>query len=227
MSKNGRLPAEDLTYVQGDIRLANATAAAWAALVADVDAITYRPTITTPYGGYRSFSDQVKASGKGHHQYIPGTSVHGFGTCVDIWNWAAIGTSTLDRIGAKYGFRRTIPSEPWHYQHDGTVPTADDESTPIPTQTKKRRNDMTTNFINTSTLNSQGVADANTVYALAGDSPGTIANWQEYNRGEQFEKGDDPYLILIEAHGPARGLNSAQFASLRAAYLAPVRVEQA
>lgn len=117
MSANGRLEQSELTFVQGQIQLANITASAWNNFVEAARQHGPVPTITPPYGGYRSYADQQKAHGKGNHQYLPGTSVHGYGTCVDIWNWARI--ENLDNLAAQYGFRRTIDHEPWHYQHDG------------------------------------------------------------------------------------------------------------
>lgn len=127
MSTNGKLPAHALTTVQGAITLATATATAWLALEQDVRHQTGIDLVISPNGGYRSYDLQQKLSGKGHHQYRPGTSVHGWGNCVDISNYARVGIARLDPIAARYGFRRTIASEPWHYQHDGTVPAGDIE----------------------------------------------------------------------------------------------------
>lgn len=137
MSKNGQLRDDELEVVQAPVRLARVTARAWRALVADVRAETgITITITTPRGGYRDLAMQKAAAGTGNHQYKPGTSVHGHGTCVDIWNWAAVGTKRLDTVAARHGFRRTIESEPWHYQHDGkTAP-------PPPAQPRRRHTMM-------------------------------------------------------------------------------------
>lgn len=93
-------------------------------------------------------------------------------------------------------------------------------STPLP---KRRRRTMTTHFINTSTLDGTGRATRTTVYAIGGDSPGTPANWQEYTRGDKFERGDDPYPRLADAHGTPVDLNSGEWEARKAAYLSPLR----
>lgn len=137
MSANGRLLAAELTAVQGSIRLANTTATAWRGLVAAVYAETGAViSITSPYGGYRDIAAQKamwadsSTSTTGVVAY-PGTSVHGWGRCVDITNRGAVGyiagTGTglysrrLDTIALRFGFRRPIANEGWHYQHDGTT----------------------------------------------------------------------------------------------------------
>lgn len=120
MSKNGQLRDDELVTVQGTIRLAVGSAPAWGALVDAVRAETgIVLKITSPRGGYRDLAMQKAAAGTGNHQYKPGTSVHGYGRCVDIYNWAAVGTSKLDELATRHGFTRTIAHEPWHYQHDG------------------------------------------------------------------------------------------------------------
>lgn len=118
MATNGRLPSTSLTTVQGTMRLEVKAAASWKRLVADIRRTTrLTALITSPDGAYRTYDRQKSLSGKGNHQYTPGHSVHGFGRSVDIYNWAAIGTGALDRIAAKHGWKRTIATEPWHYEY--------------------------------------------------------------------------------------------------------------
>lgn len=133
MSGNGKLTDGELEAVQGDIRLAKGTAAAWRALVSDVKAGTgITITITSPAGGYRDLAlqeDMYRNPGKygaTHGVASPGHSVHGTGRCVDIYNWASVGTAKLDGFAAKRGFSRTIAAEGWHYQHDGTTTAGGD-----------------------------------------------------------------------------------------------------
>lgn len=137
MSSNGRLTASELTVVQGSITLSNITAVAWRALERAVLEATGVDLVISPNGGYRSYETQEKLSGKGNHKYTPGNSVHGFGTCVDIANWALVGTARLDVFAKRYGFKRTLDgvagrlNEPWHYQYVGAT-TAGVDPTPIP-----------------------------------------------------------------------------------------------
>jgi hypothetical protein len=49
----------------------------------------------------------------------PGYSNHQSGHAVDInvWDWTVF--EWLDANAAKYGFKRTVPSEPWHWEYRG------------------------------------------------------------------------------------------------------------
>jgi LAS superfamily LD-carboxypeptidase LdcB len=49
----------------------------------------------------------------------PGYSNHQSGHALDInvWNWTVF--EWLDEHAAKYGFKRTVPSEPWHWEFRG------------------------------------------------------------------------------------------------------------
>jgi hypothetical protein len=115
-----------LVTVQGTIRLDSRAAAAWSAMVAacaKATGVTLR--ITSPYGGYRSLAQQWEmwndrtTSTTGQVAY-PGTSVHGSGLCVDISNWG-LAAEWVRRNARTYGFSRTIPTEPWHFEHNGTT----------------------------------------------------------------------------------------------------------
>jgi hypothetical protein len=120
--------------VQGAMQLAAPAAVAWARLVEDVRADTgVTLTISSPGGAFRSPEmvldmwrnpakyGATKGTAKPRSLGGPG-SVHENGLCVDIWNWAAVGTKRLDQYAAAHGFRRTISTEPWHYQHNGIMP---------------------------------------------------------------------------------------------------------
>lgn len=135
-----------LVTVQGRMQLAAPAAAGWLALV-DHSRREYArtPLITSPAGAWRSeelVEDMFRNPSKyGASQGVarpkslggPG-SVHENGLCVDINNWRAYGglvlhkgfwrSSALDGLCAAHGFHPDprYPNEPWHYQHNGTVP---------------------------------------------------------------------------------------------------------
>lgn len=147
----------NLVTVQGSMQLAEPAATAWLALVADVCASTgIRLTITSPGGAWRS-EEMVLDMWRNPARYgaTMGTakprslggpgSIHQDGLCVDIWNWAAIGTPDLDHYAALHGFRRTITGERWHYQHNGITP-AGATPTPIPASTLEEELLMSTSI---------------------------------------------------------------------------------
>lgn len=125
MSANGQLTATELVPVQGDIRLSPGTAADWKAMVAACQADTgITLTITAPYGGYRDLQAQAAVHanpGKYGSTAEPGGSSHGTGQAVDIYNWSAA-SKWLNQNASKYGFKRTITGESWHYQHGSSSP---------------------------------------------------------------------------------------------------------
>lgn len=125
-----------LVTVQGSMKLAAAAAAAWHRLVADCKKQTgVTLTITSPAGAYRDEAMVVDmwrnpkkygaSQGVARPKSLGGPgSVHESGLCVDINNWAAVGSERLDALARVHGFRRTITTEPWHYQHSGVMPAA-------------------------------------------------------------------------------------------------------
>jgi len=74
--------------------------------------------------GFRSMAEQQDLyrkylNGTGNLAAKPGYSNHQGGIAVDI-NVGGTGTSTykwLAAHGAEYGFKRTVPSEPWHWEY--------------------------------------------------------------------------------------------------------------
>ncbi|MFL5320655.1 MAG: peptidoglycan-binding protein [Myxococcaceae bacterium] len=78
----------------------------------------------TPVSGFRTMAEQqylysLYLQGKGNLAAKPGYSNHQSGIAVDIsvgstassaYHWLAV-------HGAAYGFRRTVPSEPWHWEY--------------------------------------------------------------------------------------------------------------
>ena len=133
----------NLVTVQGSMRLEAAAAAAWDALVDDVRAMTgVTLTITSPGGAYRDEAMVVdmwlhpdrygatKGTARPTSLGGPG-SVHETGRCVDINNWEAVPGTLLIAVAARHGFHRTIPAEPWHFEHTATS-TAGTDTTPLP-----------------------------------------------------------------------------------------------
>jgi LAS superfamily LD-carboxypeptidase LdcB len=62
---------------------------------------------------------QTKRCNNGHLAAHPGTSNHGKGQALDI-NTGSTSTATYRWMAAnasRFGFRRTVPTEPWHWEH--------------------------------------------------------------------------------------------------------------
>lgn len=221
MPSNGRLDLSTLTLVDGWAHLEPATARAWVAACDELVRLGYsRPTIAKPDGAYRDYAGQVRmkkywtAQGKPLNAATPGTSNHGLGTCVDIyenWRWPR---KVLVEVMRKHGFVFDYPPELWH-AHRTSINAADTNTSlagvgaPIPTPPKTRRhNTMATLY--------HKAASTPTLYALAGDSPGTAANWLE-TTDQGLANG-----WSAQIGGPSVGLSADTFDSYKAAYLAPV-----
>src|SRR5690606_31200673 len=129
MARNGELDTRTLVRVDGWALLAPATAASWVAACDEMVALGYsRPTTTAPDGAYRDVAGQRywkaywTARGKPGNAAWPGTSNHGWGTAVDIWDVTKFYRPDLLRVFAKYGFTFDVPSELWHARHNGSWP---------------------------------------------------------------------------------------------------------
>lgn len=115
---NGRAADNTLVYVQGNIRLETATAAAYLAAKAAGGL-----TISPPLGGYRSYQDQanLKADPAAYGSSLkssqiagPGNSTHGYGDCVDI----TANNAWFQTHCGSYGFVRESPAgENNHYRY--------------------------------------------------------------------------------------------------------------
>jgi len=176
-----------------------------------------KPRVLAPYGGYRTLADQQKIN---PNQTV---SDHLLGRAVDIDNQGAIrtkiGSSLFVSTLRKFGWRNVqvngalFPSEPWHFANQSSVP-AGSGGTPLPVTPSTPltdRKDMTTVYHRPA---SSGV-DAR--WALAGDAPGTPANWIE--TGTQALGAD-----FVAAHGSSVLLTAAQFESFKGRYLAPLNI---
>jgi D-alanyl-D-alanine carboxypeptidase len=78
--------------------------------------------------GYRSYAQQVVVAqrfglyDRGGRAARPGTSPHGRGNALDLDDGR--GYRWLARVAPLYGFRRTVPREPWHFAFQGPPATA-------------------------------------------------------------------------------------------------------
>lgn len=157
MASNGKLPADQLTPINGpngsEDRLAKGgPAAGWNAMCHEAKnkgmAIPYP---TGPNSSYRTYQEQqyywdLYQSGQGNVAAYPGTSNHGWGTAVDVATTA--GVSTVKAIGGKYGWWwGEAPSEWWHVtgssSYGGSNPGPVDQSSKVtPLERGDKGNDV-------------------------------------------------------------------------------------
>lgn len=72
--------------------------------------------------GFRTMEEQRRLyrlykEGRGNKAAAPGFSNHQSGHALDLNTRAPGVYAWLTRHGAQYGFRRTVPSEKWHWEH--------------------------------------------------------------------------------------------------------------
>lgn len=127
MAQNGYVPTSELTSVGNDIDgvpafLANGAAHDWFAMRAACILETgVSLSISEGGGAYRSYAqqeyyyDQYINHGGANAAY-PGTSNHGWGKAVDIWNWRKAYGWLLENCH-RWGFENNYAPEGWHYQH--------------------------------------------------------------------------------------------------------------
>jgi len=107
-----------------DNTMTKPTACAFAQMAEAAQRAGIRLTINS---GFRTLARQqyfwdcytTKRCNNGNLAARPGTSNHGRGVALDI-NTGATSTSTYKWMAAnaaRFGFRRTVPSEPWHWEH--------------------------------------------------------------------------------------------------------------
>jgi LAS superfamily LD-carboxypeptidase LdcB len=56
--------------------------------------------------------------GRGHLAAVPGFSNHQSGQALDLAVQAPKVRAWLESHAADFGFRRTVPTEPWHWEHN-------------------------------------------------------------------------------------------------------------
>jgi hypothetical protein len=127
MASNGYLNTASLVPTVGGLFLERRAGRAFAAASKEMVRRGYSSlVITSPDGAYRTYARQVYwraywvARGLPGNAAVPGTSNHGWGTAVDIYNVAQYPRAVLVSVMASFGFSFTqAASEPWHVAHDG------------------------------------------------------------------------------------------------------------
>lgn len=74
------------------------------------------------YSGFRSMEDQKRLyaawkEGWGNKAAKPGRSNHQLGKALDLYLGEAGTYAWLEANAKKFGFRRTVPGEPWHWEY--------------------------------------------------------------------------------------------------------------
>ena len=209
MSANGQLTASELAPIGNGMFLLTATAHAWGRMSAACKAATgVTMRITPPYGAYRDLTAQQYMI---DHPVGPvpiaplGHSTHGDGRALDVSNFSLV-YNWLKAHAHEFGFTQTFKVEPWHWRHDGTT-AAGGGGTPI---TERRHNTMSTLYHKQNSTP--------TLYALAGDSPGTPANWLETTAQGLANAWS------AQIGGPSAAVNDQTWEAYKAAYRAPLTV---
>ncbi len=207
MSQPGYLNPSELTTVQGSLQLSNATARAFIAMrdAAKRDGVTV--TIVAPGGAYRSMAlTLAMRADPAKYNVTPGIapslySLHMQGIAADIGS----GLAWVKSNGHKYGFSFPLKGDPNHSVYDGT--TLAGSGTPI---IERRNNEMSKLYYKQGTTPS--------LYALAGDSPGTPANW--------LETTDQGLANSWSAQigGPSAALTAGTWDNYKSLYLSPLSV---
>jgi len=116
--QNGKLPASALAPIKAG-QLAVEPAAGWNAMNVEARSLGCELLPTGSMSSYRTYDQQVylyqQYLNGGNLAAVPGTSNHGTGIACDVATTEM--RSTVDRIGAKYGFSKTwsdAQSEWWH-----------------------------------------------------------------------------------------------------------------
>lgn len=142
MASNGSIPTSQMRQVDGWAWLAPGAAAAWL-LFAFAATMRWgiRPTITSPDGAYRSYARQlwwwVRRFIKRVVVARPGSSNHGLGMAIDIYNWARFPRAAFVALARQHGFVFDTASENWHVHYLGaanygaSTTTASTGTTPI------------------------------------------------------------------------------------------------
>lgn len=119
--RNGRRSAIDVVTVSGaDVEIQ--TAAAFIEMRA---AAAERGIDLWIQSGFRTRDQQAVLyrawkKGRGNKAARPGHSNHQSGRALDIAVWSPGALAWLHSNAARFGFKRTVPSEPWHWEYVNT-----------------------------------------------------------------------------------------------------------
>lgn len=144
--------------------------------------------------------------------YVPGDGIYtspGSGYGAEKWQ-------TIGQIESRFNSRYVG----WSLDINGLQVSSLGDPTPRPpqNQTTIRKKDNVTLYVSTSNNKRPGQGGINGTYALAGESPGTPANWlltQDATLATEWAK----------VHGNAVWLTKDSFAAFRTAYQAPVKTK--
>jgi len=214
---NGNVAPEHLTTYQG-VQVSVAILPDLRACGDEVRQRGYTFAIFLPDGGYRSLATQVDMHvHPAAHNLLPsppapplapvGFSRHGFGRAVDIASNAP--WPVLAQIAVKHHFTHWVSNDVPHWEWGNALVPADISSASLDntSTSPKRRKTMTTLY---------NVGGTPTV-ALAGDSPGTPANWLETSAASLIASWQD-------AHGALNVVDAKTYAAWKAAYLTPLAI---
>lgn len=152
MAVNGRIPTSELVFVGNDVDgqpayLHKGAAADWFAMkAACLKETGVTLTISGGGGAYRTYAlqeyyyDQYRNHG-GANAADPGTSNHGWGKAVDIYNWSRAYSWLLANCH-RWGFENNYAPEGWHYQHLSDTAIAGLEETPLDNEQEEEVADM-------------------------------------------------------------------------------------
>lgn len=214
---NGRVPDALLVAVEDNDRLFAPAAASFVAMRAAAARAGVAITIAEPAGAYRSIEVQRDMSARPWAYNLnpsstiklspPGYSSHGFGTRFD----AGTGNSWLLKNASRFGWSREFgASDPNHWMHDGRTATTGSVTGPLTSEPViPKGNNVTTLYY---------LQDSSPLlYALAGDSPGTPANWLE-TTGQGLAN-----QWSAQIGGPSAALNKISWDAFKGFYLEPLR----
>jgi hypothetical protein len=213
MVSNGQIDLRQLERIASDRYVSPGCARAWRGFSAAMGGLTVG---NAPDSCYRSLAWQnYRWAHQPPRAARPGTSNHGLGQAIDMGNYYRFSHTTLVRVGRQFGFIFDTGSEPWHIKYTGSpnyYPLAAGGSATL----LKIGTDVSTVYFKAST---KALGSGRYLYALAGDSPGTPANWLETNSdalaGQWVKK----------CNGARADLNDATWADYKLRYQAPLSVK--
>lgn len=234
---NGQIPRANLVDIGGGKLLQANAAESWGRFTAAFRARWGSRLYLASYqDAYRDLAEQQymwdhRNDGPPHPSKVasPGNSIHGWGRSVDCSGYGQKGSARHNwmvancaNYGWSWAYGKSL-NEPWHWDYVGPITTtAGDghepipEPTPTPTPEPERHGKKVTLYLKASSLVNGAQGDG-TVYALAGDSPGTDANWIRLAPARANE-------VAKQIGGSAVSLNDDQWLEFQNKYLQPLRI---
>jgi D-alanyl-D-alanine carboxypeptidase len=119
--RNGDLPDEALVPITDGYRLVHPAAEAFGRLEAAALDAGFALQVNSAYRTYDEQVAMVEQYGllsEGGTAAEPGTSEHGWGTAVDL-TLDGEQLAWFEANAGRFGFRATVPGEPWHWAYAG------------------------------------------------------------------------------------------------------------